>query len=173
MENTYVISNQPAPRKGTYGQIDATDGHLYFSYSKSSCVDVFNHHGEFQYAIILPDCQNGGVQIRCVDNSLFVSDKNGMVYIFDENGDVERMNYDQAKLRGYDYFLFIEKKTNQKVDESYYYEMDAIGNVIRKVMLPVENTSVNILRIAIIAVAVLMHILSMMWYLRKRVKGDL
>ena len=167
IENTYVISYQQAIRKGTYSQIDATDEHLFFSYSKSNCVDVFNHQGEFQYAIILPDCQNGTVQIRCVGNSLFVSDKKNVVYIFNGNGKVERIDYDQAKLGGYDYFWFEGKKTNQIVDESYYYEMDAAGSVIRKVLLPAENTNINVLRIGIIVIAVLLYILSIVWYFMK------
>ena len=170
IENTYVISYQQARRKGTYGQIDATDGHLFFSYSRSSCVDVFNHQGEFQYAIILPDCQNGTVQIRCVGNSLFVSDKKNVVCIFDENGKVERIDYDQAKLRGYDYFWFEEKRTNQMVDESHYYEMDAAGSVIRKVLLPTENTNINVLRIVIIVIAVLLYILSILSYFLKSIR---
>lgn len=169
IENTYVISYQQATRKGTYSQIDATDEHLFFSYSRSSCVDVFNHKGEFQYAIILPDCQNGTVQIRCVGNSLFVSDKKNVVYIFNENGKVERINYDQAKLGGYDYFWFEEKKTNQTVDGSYYYEMDAAGSVIRKVLLPAENTSINVLRNVLFVIAVLLYILSIVWYLLKSI----
>lgn len=162
--NTYVISHQQAIRKGKYSQVDATDEHLFFSYSKSNCVDVFNHQGDFQYAIILPDCQNGTVQIRCVGNSLFVSDKKNVVYIFNETGKVERMDYDQAKLGGYDYFWFEGKTTNQIVDDSYYYEMDAAGSVIRKVLLPVENSSINVLRIGIIVIAVLLYIFSIMWY---------
>ena len=100
-------------------------------------------------------------------NSLFVSDKKNVVYIFNGNGKVERIDYDQAKLGGYDYFWFEGKKTNQIVDESYYYEMDAAGSVIRNVLLPAENTNINVLRIGIIVIAVLLYILSIVWYFMK------
>lgn len=168
VENTWIISHQNAVRKGTYTQIDATDRYLYFSYSKSSCVDVFNHNGEFQYAILLPDCQNGTVQIRCVDNCLFVSDKNNTVYIFDENEEIERMNYDQAKLRGYDFFWFEEKKSIQKVDEFFYYEMDDTGNAVRKILLPTENTSINYFPITIFLIALLLYFLAILRYFQKK-----
>lgn len=167
-ENTWIISRQNAVRKGKYTQIDATDSYLYISYSKSSCVDVFNHNGDFQYAILLPDCQNGTVQIRCLDNYLFVSDKNNVVYIFDGNEEIERMNYDQAKIKGYDFFWFEEKKSVQKVDESFYYEMDDTGNAVKKVLLPPRNTSINFLRIAIIVIASVLHLLSLMKYFLSR-----
>lgn len=164
-ENMWDISYQKAARKGKYSQIDASDDYLFLAYPKNSCVDVYNHTGEFQYAIILPDCQNGSIRIRCEENYLFVRDKNNMVYVFDGKQEIERMDHSQATNKGYSFFWFEEKKSLQRTDGTVYIEIDQSGNVVKRILLPNEDRHINVMRVVILIIAVLVHLFFLLRYL--------
>lgn len=159
---TWKISSQKAVRKGNYSQIDATDQLIYFAYSRSSCVDAYNHQGEFQYAFLFPVRQNGSVQIKCVDQYLYVSDKYNNVYVFDGVEEISYMEAKQAIQNGYNYFWFEEKKPIQENNGSFYIEKDCTGEIVRKIALPDMKSNINWVRVGIMGMAVLVYIYIML-----------
>ena len=161
-ENTWKISYQKATRRGRYSQIDATDRFVYIAYSRSSCVDVYNAQGEFQYALLFPNCQNGGVQIRCVENYLYVSAKNNTIYIFDGTEEIACMEYSQAIHNGYDYFWFEEKKSFQENDGAFYIETDQSGAVVKKIQLPNLKPNINAFRMIALIISFFVYLYFML-----------
>ena len=74
-----------------YGLVDVSGitvdnaDNLYVLSNQLSAVNVYTSDGEFQYSIKVPDYPNGGNEIYVLDDVLYIQDKGGNIYAY-QNG---------------------------------------------------------------------------------------
>lgn len=95
------ISGQRGARRGLFDRCEGTDDLIYFCYSGEDMVDAYDLDGEYQFTINLPDAQNGGLLIDCVDDLLIADAANSDVFVFRGSELVEKLDYKAARERGY------------------------------------------------------------------------
>lgn len=163
--NTWVICYQQGSRNSDFYQFDATDTHLYFSYSEYSCVDVYDIQGTFLYSIIFPDRQNGSVNVRCEDNQAYICSKFDTLYIFEDIEEVERMDCDTAREKGFDFFWFYDNKPIITVDRNWISWYDESGEITKQIATPsairktIPHSNPQIVILPIIVLAVVLPLL--------------
>ena len=134
-ENCCFVSDQQGIRDRQYSYHAINNTYVFFSYSKGSLVDAYDHKGIYQFTIILPDSQNGVVSIRCDGNLLYVSSKQDVVYVFEGKEQVDYFTDDEAELVGYDWRWFDNQPGLEK-DKDYIYLRDENGNIVLKAKIP-------------------------------------
>lgn len=134
--NTWVVCYQQGARTSNFYQYDATNEYIYFSYSKHSCVDVYDKTGTFLYTFLFPERQNGGVSVRCENDKVYISTKDNILYIFSGVEEVEHMDYDTAAEKGYDFFWFYNNEPHITVEQKWIYWHDDGGNVVNQIATP-------------------------------------
>ena len=95
------ISGQRGARRGLFDRCEGTDDLIYFCYSGEDMVDAYDLSGEYQFTINLPDAQNGGLLIDCVEDLLIADAANSDVFVFRGSELVEKLDYQAARERGY------------------------------------------------------------------------
>lgn len=176
MNNTWVICYQQGIRTSDFYQYDATDTCLYFSYSKHSCVDVYNTEGVFLYSFIFPERQNGTVSIRCENDNVYVCTKDNLLYIFSDDEEIGHMDYAEATKKGYDFFWFDDNQPNILVDAKWIHWLNENGDIIKQISTPsvIKNTmppsSSTILSMPIVLVLLILLLL-VYSFLLKRLKA--
>lgn len=134
--NMWVVCYRQGKRTTRFFQYDATSEYMYFSYSKESCVDVYDLHGKFLYSFIFPDRQNGGVCVRCEEDQVYISTKDNILYIFKGIEEVDRMDYDEAVTNGYDFFWFYNNDPKITVNDDLIRWHDNSGDVVKEINTP-------------------------------------
>ena len=166
--NTWEISYQLGQRIANYYQCDASDDYIYFSYSKYSCVDVYNMDGVFLYSYIFPDMQNGSMNVRCEDNYIYIGAKDNSVHIFDGVEEVAHLSRDEAIENGYDFSWFREENSRMKVNSEWICVLNYDGteeiriptpSVIQK-NIPPTNAMINTIPIVILMGIMLLLVLA-------------
>lgn len=134
--NTWVVCYQQGKRTSSFFQYDATTECIYFSYSKHSCVDVYDMNGSFLYSFIFPDKQNGGICVRCEGNQVYISTKDNDLYIFEGIEEIDRMDYDKATEKGFDFYWFYDNNSHITVDNTWIRWHDNSGEVVKEAKTP-------------------------------------
>ena len=134
--DTWVICYQQGVRNSDFYQYDATDNFIFFSYSEYSCVDVYNMDGIFQFTLIFPNKQNGGVNVRCIGNNVYISTKDSEVYVFDGTQEIAHLSRDEAVSNGYDSSWFRNKDGCMAVDSEWISIFDTNGTIIIRIQTP-------------------------------------
>ena len=161
---SWYISEQRGVRRFDFYDCDATGEYLYFSYTEYSCVDVYNLDGVFQYSIILPDRQNGGVRVRCLENRVYISAKNNIIYVFEDREEIQRIEYRTAYENGYLSLWFSENPSKIRVDQEHISWLDGNGAVIRQIETPdmiaktIPPTKTEVLHKFLIGVLVVLYL---------------
>ena len=134
--NTWAVCYHQGKRTTSFFQYDATSEYMYFSYSKESCVDVYDLHGIFLYSFIFPDRQNGGVCVRCEEDQVYISTKDNILYIFKGIEEVDCMDYDEATANGYDFFWFYNNNPGITLTNDFIRLHDDRGEVVKEIDTP-------------------------------------
>ena len=125
----YSIIYDNGIRHGSMNDYDATNKYVYFAYSEhQSLVDVFNDKGDYLFSIQFVDQAKGVISIRCMDDFLFVSLKNGAVLVFDEATLISEYDKSAAREIGYDYVWFNEPSSAIALQGLNFYRIDAVSN---------------------------------------------
>lgn len=135
--DTWVICYQQGIRTSNFYQYDATSEYIYFSYSKHDCVDVYDTNGTYLYSFLFPERQNGSVSVRCENEQVYIGTKDNILYIFAGVEEVERMNGDTAKEKGFDFFWFYDNEPHITVDQKWISWHDDSGEVVRQITVPI------------------------------------
>ena len=165
MNNTWVICYQQGTRTSNFYQYDATDTYLYFSYSKHSCVDVYDMEGVFLYSFIFPERQNGTVSIRCENNQVYICTKDNLLYVFSDVEELEHMDYAEASKKGYDFFWFNDNHPSISVDAKWINWLSKSGDVIKQIPTPsvikktIPPSSEALIAMPIIVVSLILYLL--------------
>ena len=133
----WTISTERKNR-GTFGQCDATDHHLYFSYwnSNNSQIDVYDNQGGFLYMISFQDRKNGRIYIRCDHSQVYVKLRNDTVFIFEGIDEIEKLSENEADQLGYTNDWFQSAVSSISVDNDNIYRLDANGNPTSQITKP-------------------------------------
>ena len=178
---SWHISMQQGSRKHDYYDCDATGEYLYFSYTEYSCVDVYNLDGVFQYSIILPDRQNGGVRVRCLENRVYISAKNNIIYVFEDREEIQRIDYRTAYEMGYLSLWFSENPSKIRVDQEHISWLDGNGAVIHQIETPdiiaktIPPTETEVLHKFLIGVLVVLYlpVCALIRYVHNRINAKI
>ena len=101
-QNVWVRSDVQGSRSDHFVWYDATDDFIYFTYSKDSCIDVYDLEGIFQYTLYLPDSPNGAPMVYCQDGKTYIECKDSTVFIFEGSKFVKRLtNREEKEQYGY------------------------------------------------------------------------
>ena len=124
---------------GNYCSYDATDSLVFFAYSDhSSCVNAYNHAGEYQFTINLSYRENGSIAIRCHENKLYVYSKYGNVFIFDGSQCIEKLDADTADQRGYTSIWFSKRTVSIKRHFTKILRYNESGEITDEIMTPIS-----------------------------------
>lgn len=134
--NIWVVCYRQGKRTTRFFQCDATSEYMYFSYSKESCVDVYDLYGKYLYSFIFPDRQDGGVCVRCEENQVYISTKDNVLYVFKGIEEVDRMDYDEAVVNGYDFFWFYNNNPKITVNDDLIRWHSNSGEVVKEISTP-------------------------------------
>ena len=128
-EQAWHIGTSPASSR-RFGQCDATDDRLFFSYwGKISQVDAYDHEGTFLYSLEFQDLSNGQVYIRCRENMLYIKLRNNNVFVFQGSDMISGLTEDQADAQGLTDDWFREGRSLCFQDSGLYYQ-GGQGNLI-------------------------------------------
>lgn len=157
-----VISTTYGPR-GNSSSYDTTDTHIYFLYTeRASCVDVFDHNGNFQFSLHFSSRENGSMFIRCHDGYLYVSTKYGNVFVFDGEQQIACFSEADAKLKGFDVHWFTSRDNTTKLGWGTMSVYHSDGNLTSTIKVPIAVFVREIYGVIIFSACVLVIFIQMM-----------
>lgn len=133
--SNYVIGEHQGIRTQHYFDYAVSDDSIYFTYNKSSIIDIYDYKGLFQYSILLPNKNDGTLTVRYENDFLYVRAKDKTVYVFDGENCIEFLSPQEAEAAGYTYDWFCVQP-NTKIEKAYIYWLDDHGTQIAKISTP-------------------------------------
>lgn len=132
----YTISYASEQRSGVIHQYDATNTLMYFSYSRDSCVDVYDHSGNYQYTFVFPKHQNGSVCVCCEGEVVYISTQDNILYAFQGTTELYHIPYEDAVKSGKDAYWFYHKQRKIEVSKDWIVWLDDNGNSVKQIRTP-------------------------------------
>ena len=132
----WSICEQQQTRDRDFYQCDTTSDRLYVSYSGYDCVDVYDHCGTFLYTLQFPKRQNGVVSVRCEGEQTYISDKDSVVYIFEDRVLLRKLSREEAEEAGCGADWFHSKQPQVEVQRDKIRWLDEQGNVVKQTVTP-------------------------------------
>lgn len=163
-KGTWVISDQQGAR-GPVEFTDATGEYLFLGYSHiSTCVDVYDRNGEFQYSILFDDIQKGRFRMRCEGSRLYILTRKGQLFVFNGSTEVLHQTADEAAHYGYTKDWFQERNYRITIDDGVIEGVSSTSEDSFELLLP-EGVRVNIKQTPISQLMILL--LLVVWYLTR------
>lgn len=160
--DTWVIGYENAIRKGDYSTPGATNDLLYLPYRISDCVNVYDHHGNFQYAIHFPYRQNGTISVRCNERLAFITDKDHVTYVFDGTKLLDQFRPEEAESNGYSPLWMMETGECQEYDGDTLYITNQFGETLHTIQMPDLTPEPNPMRLVFFVFSLLIYLAALL-----------
>lgn len=169
-KGTWVISEQQGPR-GAVEFTDATDEYLFLGYSHmSTCVDVYDRNGNFQFSILFADIQKGRFRMRCEGDLLYILTRKGQLFVFDGSTEVMRQTADEAENSGYSKEWFQKRSYSITISDEIIEGVDSSGEDIFEFPLP-NGVRVNTKQSPFLQLMILLLVILVVLYMTRTLRN--
>lgn len=137
-ESPYITKAKET-RDEAIGDYDATNDYIFFAYSERiAVVDAYDMNGNYVFSIQFDQNNRGAISIRCEDNLLYVTTKEGNLFVFDGDNLVAAHSEKDAVAQGYHWSWFEGKKRNVALIGMTFYTLNSDGSFENKIPLPFD-----------------------------------
>lgn len=125
-----VVFYDEVDKDSVITDIDATEEYIYYAYFGIDVVSAYDWNGKYQFSIAVHNEKNGAIDIRCLDDKLYIHDAGSNVFVYEGTELLETILREQTQ---YELSWFhktsglVKEQDDHLVDQNGEYVMDLPG----------------------------------------------